>query len=711
MSAPLGDWIRLLLRNSEFVSSRGKGSKNVLAELKNVKDLRLAYCDSLDIHCQNNIPFPKLERLKVSESDHLQHLFCLSLVCPDDEEEGISRRTHMRPDVIKFPNLYRMELGNLGCFNHFCKDTVEGVEFSLLREMQFGGLPEFQNFWPTDNNAITYSNPLFNEKVSCPNLEVLSIWKANSITALCSHQLPMGYFNKLEKLTVRRCGGLRNLMSPLVAKGLLNLRTLLIQECQSMEEVITKEEQQGEEIMTNEPLFLVLDKLILNKLPKLGHFILTKHTLEFPFLRALKIHACPEMKTFVQQGSVSTLSLKSVNNDDEVKVVDTMFNSKVSCPNLEVLFISGAVSITALCSHQLPTAYFSKLESLEVKSCAKLRKLMSLSVARGLLNLRTLSIKDCRSMEEVITEEEQQGEEITCNEPLCLRLEVLKLNYLMKHAHFILTKHALEFSFLKNVAITVCPKMKAFIQQGSVSITSLEIVNDDDELKVVDLNKAMFDSKVSCPNLEVLQLHEANSISGLCSHQFSTAYFGKLKELDVRRCGELRNLMSTSVARGLLNLQTLSIRECQSMEEVTTEEERKGEEIMTNEPLFPMLDKLILDKLPKLRHFFLTKRTLEFPFLRTVKIHDCHGMKTFVQQESVSISSLKSVNNETMFNSKVSCPNLEVLFISSADSITALCSHQLPTAYFNKLETLKVDSCEKLRNLMSPSVARGLLNL
>ncbi|KAM3339420.1 hypothetical protein P3S68_029289 [Capsicum galapagoense] len=659
-STPLGDWIRLLLRNSEFVSSRGKGSKNVLAELKNVKDLRLAYCDSLDIHCQNNIPFPKLERLKVSE------------------------------------------------------DTVEGIEFSLLREMQFWGLPEFQNFWPTDNNAITYSNPLFNEKVSCPNLEVLSIWKANSITALCSHQLPMGYFNKLEKLTVRRCGGLRNLMSPLVAKGLLDLRTLLIQECQSMEEVITEEEQQGEEIMTNEPLFLVLDKLILNKLPKLGHFILTKRALEFPFLRALKIHDCPEMKTFVQQGSISTLSLKSVNNDDEVKVVDTMFNSKVSCPNLEVLFISGAASITALCSHQLPTAYFSKLESLEVKSCGKLRKLMSLSVARGLLNLRTLSIKDCRSMEEVITEEEQQGEEITCNEPLCLRLEELKLNYLINLAHFILTKHALEFPFLKNVAITVCPKMKAFIQQGSVSTTSLEIVNDDDELKVVDLNKAMFDSKVSCPNLEVLQLHEANSISALCSHQFSTAYFGKLKELGVRRCGELRNLMSASVARGLLNLQTLSIRECQSMEEVITEEERQGEEIMTNEPLFPMLDKLILDKLPKLRHFFLTKRTLEFPFLRAVKIHDCHGMKTFVQQESVSISSLKSVNYETMFNSKVclvSCPNLEVLFISSANSITALCSHQLPTAYFNKLETLKVDSCEKLRNLMSPSVARGLLNL
>ncbi|PHT96273.1 hypothetical protein BC332_34801 [Capsicum chinense] len=40
-STPLGDWIRHLLRNSEFVDSNGKGSKNVVVELQNVKDLRL----------------------------------------------------------------------------------------------------------------------------------------------------------------------------------------------------------------------------------------------------------------------------------------------------------------------------------------------------------------------------------------------------------------------------------------------------------------------------------------------------------------------------------------------------------------------------------------------------------------------------------------------------------------------------------------------
>ncbi|PHT24680.1 hypothetical protein CQW23_35635 [Capsicum baccatum] len=123
-------------------------------------------------------------------------------------------------------------------------------------------------------------------------------------------------------------------MSPSVARGVLKLRELKIENCPLMEEVITEEEQEGEENMTNEPLFPLLKKLILDKLPKLGHFFLTKRALEFPFLRKVMIRKCPEMKMFVQHGSVSTPSLEIVNNDDEVKVDDLnewihqRFNSK-----------------------------------------------------------------------------------------------------------------------------------------------------------------------------------------------------------------------------------------------------------------------------------------------------------------------------------------------------------------------------------------------
>ncbi|KAM3343644.1 hypothetical protein P3S68_025734 [Capsicum galapagoense] len=121
-----------------------------------------------------------------------------TIAFPDDvdKDEEISRRTHIRPEknmvqVIKFPNLYSIKLQSLECFTHFCSDTVEGIEFPLLQIMLlWGGLPEFQNFWPTANHNISNSNPLFTEKVSCPNLENLELCGTENITALCSHQLP-----------------------------------------------------------------------------------------------------------------------------------------------------------------------------------------------------------------------------------------------------------------------------------------------------------------------------------------------------------------------------------------------------------------------------------------------------------------------------------------------------------------------------------------
>ncbi|XP_049401108.1 probable disease resistance protein At4g27220 [Solanum stenotomum] len=272
-------------------------------------------------------------------------------------------------------------------------------------------------------------------------------------------------------------------MSPSMSRCLLNLRTLDIENCESMEEVITEEEHQGEE-MTNEPLFPLLQTLNLQRLPKLGHFFLTKNALKFPFLIQVIIIRCPEMKTFVQQGVyMGTASLKSVNNDDEVKVVDlnnAMFNSKVSCPNLKTICIAEANSMSALCSHQLPTDYFTNLQTLYVSNCGKLRNLMSPSVAKGLLNLQVLRIINCESMEEVIT----KGEGIMTLFP---RLIDLGLYYLPKLRHFFLTEHALKFPFLRNVKIDDCPIMKMFVQQGvSVSTPRLKC---DDGVKVDDLNK------------------------------------------------------------------------------------------------------------------------------------------------------------------------------------------------------------------------------
>jgi len=75
-------------------------------------------------------------------------------------------------------------------------------------------------------------------------------------------------------------------------------------------------------------MYRIVEELKLQMLLKLADLFLAKRALEFPFLRVVWIHECPEMKTLVQQGiSMSTPILKSMNNDDEVKVVYSVFYS------------------------------------------------------------------------------------------------------------------------------------------------------------------------------------------------------------------------------------------------------------------------------------------------------------------------------------------------------------------------------------------------
>ncbi|KAF3661827.1 putative ATPase family AAA domain-containing protein 1-A-like isoform 1 [Capsicum annuum] len=138
--------------------------------------------------------------------------------------------------------------------------------------------------------------------------------------------------------------------------------------------------------------------------------------------------------------------------------------------------------------------------------------------------------------------------------------------------------------------------------------------------------------QVSCPNLKELELDGANSITALCSHQLPTAYFSKLEIIEVWDCGNLRNLMSPSVARDLLNLQTLRIISCESMEEVITEEEQQADEIMTNEPLFPLLEELTLYRLQELRHFILPLASVNSSILSGVYLFLlCSYSKRIVQ--------------------------------------------------------------------------------
>ncbi|MBA0817557.1 hypothetical protein Gohar_021985 [Gossypium harknessii] len=99
--------------------------------------------------------------------------------------------------------------------------------------------------------------------------------------------------------------------------------------------------------------------------------------------------------------------------------------------------------------------------------------------------------------------------------------------------------------------------------------------------------------------------------------------------MEVSRCHGFINLMACATAKSLTLLESLSIDDCEMIQEIIACE---GEEIQGN-IVFSKLKYLELSCLPSLASFSLAHHLLEFPVLQTVKVKKCPKMKNFCQGE------------------------------------------------------------------------------
>ncbi|CAK9152686.1 unnamed protein product [Ilex paraguariensis] len=176
-----------------------------------------------------------------------------------------------------------------------------------------------------------------------------------------------------------------------------------------------------------------------------------------------------------------------------------------------------------------------------------------------------------------------------------------------------------------------------------------------------------------CPMLEEIVVKEEEAEEG---SRMNEIMFPQLEELIIDNCGKLRNLFSPSMARGLVHLRELRISKCPMLEEIVVKEEEAEEGSRMNEIMFPQLEELIIDNCGKLRNLFSPSMARGLVHLRKLRISKCPMLEEVVVKEEEAEEGSRM--NEIMF------PQLEELIINN---------------------------CGKLRNLFSPSMARGLVHL
>ena len=107
--------------------------------------------------------------------------------------------------------------------------------------------------------------------------------------------------------------------------------------------------------------------------------------------------------------------------------------------------------------------------------------------------------------------------------------------------------------------------------------------------------------------------------------------FGKLCTIKIKGCSSLKSVFPTSVAKTLMQLEKLEVKDCATVEEIVAKEE--GIETTTLF-VFPQLTTLELQNLPELKSFYPGNHTLEFPSLKGLRIYKCDKLKIFGSNES-----------------------------------------------------------------------------
>ncbi|KAL0005364.1 hypothetical protein SO802_012925 [Lithocarpus litseifolius] len=479
--------------------------------------------EEIEVISDNNIMFANLQSLRLRNLLKLKGFF-----------SDVDSLVLFNGKVV-FPNLEELEIEGMDSMKMIWPDQLISDSFCKLKNLTVSNFTNLTNVLPP-NMLRTLQNLKYLKIDSLGSIEeVFEIQRINNVeethdiaaTQLKSLKLinlgklkhvwsmdPQGIitFAKLRKIEIRGCSSLKSVFPTSVAKALMQLEELEINDCATVEEIVAKEE--GIETATSFE-FPRLIALTLKSLPELKCFYPGKHASDWQLLNKLTICICDKLKIY---GS-NKESIEETNGlGHDVGVIQDLFffSEKDNFPNLEWLYLDegdamnetcGGPSTNFCCNPKslrlfgngdkqrifpnvtaragvsdfrrlknivpFSSTSFHNLQSLSVFRSDVLISLLTPSTARALVQLKQIDIQICERMTEIVANEGSEadaGDEIAFN-----NLIFLKLFDLPSLTAFHLGNRTIKFPSLKYVEVANCPKLKIFCS-GVLSTPELRII-------------------------------------------------------------------------------------------------------------------------------------------------------------------------------------------------------------------------------------------
>ncbi|GAY65726.1 hypothetical protein CUMW_243270 [Citrus unshiu] len=491
---------------------------------------------------------------------------------------------------LDFMDIFSMKLQGINNVEYLWLDKLQGIE-DVLFNLDTEGFSQLKLLW-VQNNPDFFCIVDSREMVACdafPLLESLILHNLINMERICIDRLKVESFNKLKTIEAYSCNKLRNIFWLSTTKCLPRLERIAVINCSKMKEIFAI----GEEV----------DNAI--------------EKIEFAQLRSLSLGNLPEVTSFCR--------------------------NEVALPNLEALEISEINVDKIWHYNHLPVMFprFQNLTRLIVRRCHKLKYIFSASMIGSLKQLQHLE------------------------------LTTLKLQDLPKLRCLYPGMHTLEWPALEILSMHRCDKLKIFTADLSQN-------NENDQLgipaqqpplplekegclekhvgklamiKTLELNRHYHlkqlckqDSKLGpiFQYLEILKVYHCQSLLILLPS--SSVSFRNLTKLVAFGCKKLLHMVTSSTAKTLVQLVTVSICGCSAMTEVVI----NGKEgVEKEEIVFCKLKALILSDLESLTSFCSANYTFRFPSLQELWVIGCPKMKIFTTGQSITPPRVNVWHGET----------------------------------------------------------------
>ncbi|KAL4273806.1 hypothetical protein GQ457_13G002600 [Hibiscus cannabinus] len=288
----------------------------------------------------NEIEFPLLERLK------LQGLTSLTTFCPDNLS-------------IKLPELQHLEAGA-------CRKLSKKALFKLIGNCQLKELRLFDVGNQLCENLFDYEGGCL---LSC--LEKLRLHNLYELRGIWTVSAQMVTLQKLTCLEVVKCSKLKNLFSPLLARNLLDLKSLIVRECDDLVQLISRDQ---------------IPSSSSSPLPSASGY----KPVYFPNLEEILIEDCNKLKNLFPVGVACFPNLQKFSVVRAFALVE-IFRHEEGKAKVK----SGKEITKAKIEKENVKLQFLKLETLQLKKLPTLVTFNPVDYCCEFPQLKSLQVKDC----------------------------------------------------------------------------------------------------------------------------------------------------------------------------------------------------------------------------------------------------------------------------------------------------------------------------